>query len=171
MPVKKWVSHWDKKTILLLNAKLHSPLLDRVIPFITLFGSAQLTIFVSSILIFAKGYSGGGTSLFSLVISHLIIRILKTIRPRYRPYMECVGVRIFPTHLCDSSFPSGHTTAAFSVATSLAFAFPAYSALLLLVALLVGYSRIYLGLHYPSDVVIGAAIGCFSSLLVEGIFH
>jgi undecaprenyl-diphosphatase len=171
MPLKKWVSQWDKRTILLLNAKLHCSILDRAIPFITRFGSAQLTITIGFIFIIISGYHKGSAPLLSLGASHLIIRILKAILPRYRPYMECAGIRIFPTQLCDSSFPSGHTTAAFSIATSLAYAFPAYSTLLFLGAFLVGYSRIYLGLHYPSDVLIGAAIGFLSSLMVGGLLQ
>jgi membrane-associated phospholipid phosphatase len=65
------------------------------------------------------------------------------------------------------SFPSGHTSAAFSLATSMAFinhkwyvVVPAFSW-----AALVGYSRMYLGVHYPTDVIAGAFIGAGSAWL------
>lgn len=65
------------------------------------------------------------------------------------------------------SFPSGHTSSAFSTATSLSIAFkkwyvvaPAFT-----YASLVGYSRMYLGVHYPGDVLAGAAVGCASAYL------
>ncbi|WDC85721.1 phosphatase PAP2 family protein [Caloramator sp. mosi_1] len=67
--------------------------------------------------------------------------------------------------LKDYSFPSGHTTAAFSIFTTLAFFFPYLSVLFISLALLVGLSRIYLGVHYPTDVAAGILIGSLFSYL------
>ena len=65
------------------------------------------------------------------------------------------------------SFPSGHTSAAFSVATSLSLEFPKWYVIApsMLWASTVGYSRMYLGVHYPSDVLVGAIIGAGTSYL------
>lgn len=65
------------------------------------------------------------------------------------------------------SFPSGHTSAAFSVATSLCLEFPKWYVIApsMLWASTVGYSRMYLGVHYPSDVLVGAIIGAGTSYL------
>jgi undecaprenyl-diphosphatase len=69
------------------------------------------------------------------------------------------------------SFPSGHTMTAFAVWASLASAIPTLSLPYLLLAILIGLSRIFLGLHYPTDVLVGALLGSaigFSASLLTG---
>lgn len=63
-----------------------------------------------------------------------------------------------PKHM-NKSFPSGHTNTAFSAAVFLVVLFGRWYLLALIPAMLVGYSRIYLGVHFPLDVVVGAALG------------
>lgn len=60
---------------------------------------------------------------------------------------------------CSSSFPSGHTASAFAFATGAANAQPMLSVPLRILAMLVGYSRVHTGVHYPADVLAGAFIG------------
>jgi undecaprenyl-diphosphatase len=59
----------------------------------------------------------------------------------------------------DGSFPSGHAASSFACATVLAFAVPRYAPLLFLLAAAIGFSRVYVGVHYPLDVLAGAALG------------
>ena len=67
----------------------------------------------------------------------------------------------------DSSFPSGHTAAAFAMAYIYGEQYPRLRIPLYLFATSVGLSRIYLGEHYPSDVLTGAAIGVASGIIIE----
>ena len=69
--------------------------------------------------------------------------------------------------LKDCSFPSGHTTAGFSLAVILASHFPAYSFVMYSLAATIGVSRIYTGMHYPSDVLSGAFLGTGFALLTH----
>jgi undecaprenyl-diphosphatase len=62
------------------------------------------------------------------------------------------------------SFPSGHTASSFACATVLAFASPRFAPLFYLLALAIGFSRVYNGVHYPLDVVGGAALGVLIGL-------
>ncbi|MEQ1900770.1 MAG: phosphatase PAP2 family protein [Devosia sp.] len=70
----------------------------------------------------------------------------------------------------DQSFPSGHATTAFALATVLSFLSPRWRVPVFMVAALVGVSRVVLGMHYPSDVLGGAALGTLGTYAVRRAF-
>lgn len=130
--------------------------------------AAPISIFAFSTIkkdsiLFRKSLVISGT----ILIAGTISTVLKYSVQRKRPYVSFPNQVIQLSASGPYSFPSGHTTFAFSTATSLSLqykkwyvAIPAY-----LWASSVGYSRIYLGVHYPSDVATGVFTGVGSALL------
>lgn len=82
---------------------------------------------------------------------------------RERPYVHCTDIRACARALDQFSFPSGHTLHAVSFGLLLAHHYPVLGLPLALFALLVAASRMVLGLHFPSDVLAGAALGTLTA--------
>jgi undecaprenyl-diphosphatase len=105
----------------------------------------------------------------SLLINTAITQAMKYTFNRHRPYQDYPTI-IFPDNMeNDASFPSGHTSTAFALATSMSIQYKKWYVVVPAFAWAssVGYSRLYLGEHYPTDVLAGAAIGIGSAYLSE----
>jgi undecaprenyl-diphosphatase len=129
---------------------------------ITHMGSAIFTITITLSLILFTTNEIRITALasaLSLFVSHLPVYVVKKIYPRKRPYLILKETKYPVNPLKDHSFPSGHTTAIFALVIPFVLLLPEFFFLLVPIAICVGTSRIYLGLHYPSDVLVGAMLG------------
>lgn len=101
----------------------------------------------------------------SLVINNLI---LKNLVARPRPYEMVAGLMPLIPRPADYSFPSGHTGSSFAAAVVLYGQLPKkWGIAALVLAVLISISRLYLGVHYPSDVLAGALIGSMIGLAVQ----
>ncbi|WP_048602068.1 phosphatase PAP2 family protein [Rubeoparvulum massiliense] len=164
----------DRKLFILINQKLQYQWGDRLFPLLTHLGSATFSIFfllVSILFIQSPANRWAWDALIAVAVSHLFMRFIKWRVPRVRPYITLPGSRTFRNPLADCSFPSGHTTAAFAMAITAFLYAPITGWFLLPLATLVGVSRIYLGLHYPSDVLAGALNGAITAILIFYLFH
>ncbi|MEH6890759.1 phosphatase PAP2 family protein [Bacillus sp. JJ864] len=135
---------------------------------ITHMGGATFTIaLIIFLLVLTNGSLRGVAiaSAISLLISHIPVQIFKKCYPRKRPYLTIHNAKYPMNPLVDHSFPSGHTTAIFSVIIPFLLYEPRMTFLLLPVAICVGISRIYLGLHYPSDVLVGMCLGTIAGIV------
>ena len=162
---------------LALNA-YHSNLLDQFFIRFTYVGDGIFAIVLSLLyLIWFRSNKTGWMLLYAFLLSGLVAQIFKNIFPSPRPrlFFEHFNVGSFidgVTLSNNSSFPSGHTTTAFAVATVLVLVLKntRWQLVILFIALIVGYSRIYLGQHFLGDVLAGMFIGTISGLIcVAGV--
>lgn len=160
----------DISILKIINNSIKCKLLDIImIPF-TYLGSAAaclsftiFTLFYPNDRINIVGYRG----FFSLLFSGLIVRFIKNAVNRIRPFLKVQNLYTKKIGIDEYSFPSGHTTAAFTMAVSIALTFANLTVLCIIIASFVGVSRIYLGVHYPSDVAVGTIIGIITPLIVN----
>ncbi|MGL5354116.1 MAG: phosphatase PAP2 family protein, partial [Clostridium sp.] len=95
--------------------------------------------------------------------------ILKNIIQRDRPFINMDGIDNIIKAPTSYSFPSGHTTASFAAAGVLAMNFRNKSFYIFTVAILIAFSRLYLGVHFPTDIISGIILGlmcAYISLLI-----
>jgi undecaprenyl-diphosphatase len=106
----------------------------------------------------------------SMVITAAITEVMKVTINRDRPFVK-YPLDVFPNQIDETgkSMPSAHTALAFTTATSIYLAYPKWYVALpaFTWATAVGYSRMYLGQHYPSDVLVGAIVGGSSACLTN----
>ena len=141
---------------------------------ITHCGGVQVSVaaaLLPLILTSASGalHSAAGDAALGLALSHLIIQIVKKHVGRPRPSRRTGCVSLVAEPAC-FSFPSGHATAAMSVAFAYATAFPALALPLILAASVVGFSRVRLGVHYPGDVLAGQLIAIGTDLALRTLW-
>ena len=135
-------------------------------PWISHSGNGYYYPVIPAVLLFVDSRTAWNfflAGLFAFGIELPLYKLLKNRIKRDRPCEQLSSIyqRISPSD--QFSFPSGHTAAAFVMATLISYFFPLMALPLFSWALLVGFSRIYLGVHYPSDILAGIAIGMLSA--------
>ncbi len=169
----EYFSFSDKKLFYVLNKKIKCKVLDVVMPRITNLGGAIFSLLLPVVLILLGKDDTrilGFECLTALSVSHIIASILKKITNRERPYNILKNISTFNIELKDYSFPSGHTTASFSLATVLSLNIPYLMTSVIAVATLIAMSRVYVGVHYPSDVIVGIILGSVTSIVIHPYF-
>ncbi len=142
--------------------------LDAVMPVITKFADHGIGwIILAALLLFFKktrkaGAAMGVALIFGLVIGNMT---LKPLIGRIRPYDINTTVPLLVERLSDFSFPSGHTLASFEGATVLFIKHRRLGIAAMVLAVLIAFSRLYLYVHFPSDVIVGAILGTLFGVL------
>jgi undecaprenyl-diphosphatase len=154
---------WELKFMEWANGWWSSPILDHSVPWLTYLGSHFAVIaFILLTWIETKQKKVLRHLLFLYAIQSGILYSLKFLIQRERPLFSLVmasKLSTGPGEVLDPSFPSAHSVFAFMMATLLANRFPRYRVIFFIAAAFMGWTRIYLCLHYPTDVIAGALLG------------
>ena len=158
--------------ILNLIANMRTDLLDTILPMISSFGDKGIGwIVLSVILICIPRYRKAGITMGLALIFCLLIgnMTLKPLIARPRPYTYFPEMTLLIAPLADFSFPSGHTFASFASATALFLYHKKAGIAAYILAAIIAFTRLYLYVHFPSDVIAGMLLGIFSGWLAYQI--
>ena len=161
----------DQSIFWFLNTTTANPLLDKVMPFITERDNWFLLYIFLFFFFFLKLGKNGRVATIVVILAVTLAdqttsSILKPLFERLRPCHELEGVRLLVGCGGKYGFPSSHAANFFATATVFSVFFPKYKILYLVLAFLVAYSRIYVGVHYPSDVVVGSLVGALGAFIL-----
>lgn len=152
----------DMEILKFIQSNLRCDLLDTAMPLITKLGNGGILWIICSLLliIFPKTRKVGTAVAVSLALEALCCNvILKPAVARLRPCDVDTTVQLLISHPGEFSFPSGHSGASFAAASALFFGKSPLGIPAFILAALIGFSRLYLYVHYPTDVLAGALIG------------
>lgn len=156
-----------------IQSNLQSSLLDTIMPIITMFGDAGIFWMIcATLLLLVPKYRRTGLGMWFAMAMGLIVcnMILKPLVGRMRPYdfqMEHfqVAINLLIDKESSLSFPSGHTIASFEACTVLLLNSPLLGIPALILAILIAFSRMYLYVHYPTDVIFSVFAGILFGIL------
>ena len=158
----------DTRVFTLFNMRGYPRWLDRFMWIATQLGN-MLAAFIIAFLLFILNYRRLAIEIiFGTLTLWLLVEIIKALSDRDRPFLTLDKTRVIGWREKGDSFPSGHTTQTFFLMTLFIHRFQlgmGESIALYGVAALVGFTRIYVGAHYPRDVVAGVVLGSVWGIL------
>ncbi len=159
------------------NHTISTGFLDKFFSTITNVNNWYIAYLILISILFFKGGKRGKIAVIGIILLIIITdqtgyKILKELFQRVRP-CNTLPDALTPLGCTGSySFPSNHAINNFAAATFFAHLYPSYRYILYITAFLVAISRVYLGLHYPSDILAGAAVGIlFGILFAYGVMR
>jgi len=152
----------DVWIFMLLNARgKRSAWLDWLMLAFTQIGNFIFAMILTLIIFLSGDRVVAYELILGTMVLGLIVTTMKILIHRTRPFIKLENIRIVGSRANGQSFPSGHTSQAFFLATLLShyYGLGVYTAAFYMIAALVGLTRIYVGMHYPRDVLGGAMVG------------
>lgn len=153
---------------------IKNPFLDFLMPKITALGNGGLIWIVASIVLLAiPKYRKSGIALSIGLLACLIIGnlTLKPLVARVRPYEFVEGIELLISRPTDFSFPSGHTLSSVVSAAILTMADKRFGYVAIPLAVVIAFSRLYLYVHFLTDVLGGVVIGAVISIAIYYVFY
>ncbi len=161
----------DANWFMQINHNLHNSFFDLIMPAISTAGQGGLLWIALGLVLIIFGKADTGRTAL-LMLTALLIgfvagdEVIKQIIQRPRPFEEIAAANLLVAPPGSFSFPSGHATAAFACALVLARKIPPLTWPVLILAGTMAFSRVYVGVHYPLDVLAGSVLGIACAVLV-----
>jgi undecaprenyl-diphosphatase len=152
----------DDAILIFIQNHMHADLPDKIMPFISWLGNnGGIWIAVALLLIFFKKYRSTGFLILAALLVCFIFNdiLLKPLVTRLRPCNIQPGAVLLIPRPADFSFPSGHSSSSFAAAAIIFFKNRRWGTAAIVLASLIAFSRLYLYVHYPSDVAAGILLG------------
>ncbi|SFD05998.1 phosphatase PAP2 family protein [Clostridium uliginosum] len=168
----QFIQSIDVDILNFIQINLHNRIMDKIIPFITELGNGGfIWIIISLIFIFTKKYRKHGLiMMLALILSGVIGSvILKPLVGRVRPFNVNKVIELLITAPLDFSFPSGHAMSSFAAATIISKADKKLGICAFILAIAIAFSRLYLYVHYPSDVLVGGILGIVCGVITYNL--
>jgi Membrane-associated phospholipid phosphatase len=165
----EYINKFDLKILEFIHNNLQNSFFNKIMPPITSLGEYSLFwLLLGGVLIINKKYRKIGILTVLTILLTIIMdgAIIKNIVQRPRPFLQETTINMLITKPLDYSFPSVHTAAAVAACVILFKTIKKYSIPFIFLAILIAFSRLYLFVHYPSDVLGGVFLGLISSKIV-----
>lgn len=159
---------WEFYILDFIHKKLSNPIMDVLMKFVSFLGSFGIIWIVLTIILFCtKNHRLLGRSMAVNLAVNLVACnfIIKPIVARLRPFEFNQSINLLVSAPIDSSFPSGHTLFAFAAATIIFIYNKKVGLLMYLFACTMAFSRLYLYVHFPTDVAFGAFLGIILAII------
>lgn len=169
-----FIVNLDKRIINFFGRKNNNVFFNRIMLTATFIGNGGIVWFFIAAMLLRK--PSGKTIAFlvigSLITEFIIVEvIIKNIVKRARPISEDISQKMLIKLPITYSFPSGHTASSFAVTTVLALLSSHLFFAALPIAILISFSRVYLRVHYPSDVIAGVLVGFISGSIAVLLYR
>ncbi len=164
--------HWierERLVALWMHAACASPSVEAALATVSRLGDGVFWYVLIATLPWWGGPQGTTCAIYMVALGAVNLVFYKALKHRVgreRPYVSCPGIRRCARTLDEFSFPSGHIMHAVAFSLVLAHYHPALAAPLWVFTVLVATSRVVLGMHYPTDVLAGAAIGWVTAMFM-----
>ncbi len=168
--MRELIQSADETVLRWIAENLRAPWLTAILSFYTQLGNAGLLFIAAALilLLFRATRKGGAAALTSMLLGFLVTNVtLKHLVGRARPWVVMENFTALVAEGDPNSVPSGHSCSAFAFAVALAVILPQKwaKAAALVAAAVMALSRLYVGVHFPSDVLVGSLVGAVCGLL------
>ena len=165
----RWIQTIDNRVLGFIQTHIRCRVLDRAMPVITALGNGgAIWLIITAVWLARAGTRRTGFLLLAVLLVCVAVGNfgIKLVAARKRPCHEDTEFELLINKPSDFSFPSCHTMSSFGAAGVIATAYPLWGAAALMLAALIGFSRLYLYVHYPSDVLAGLVMGLLAAAFI-----